>query len=850
MFRIALKGVLARKGRLFLTALAVIMGTAFLAGSFIFTDTIRRTFDNLFADVYKDTDAYVRSPNVIEGDFGMETRGTIPESDVDRVEEVPGVAEAQPDVTGVAIIIKKDGDRIGGNGPPQFGSNYYSGELSPWNLSEGREPQADNEVVFDQASFDDSGYAIGDTVRIASVNGSQEFTLVGAVKFGDVDSPGGATFALFNLDTAQQFLLPATTEGGVQDQVSAVVVKGDGSMNDAELADAIQAHLGEGSEVLTGKEITEETQTDIRNALNFFTIFLTIFAFVALFVGSFVISNVFSITQAQRSRENALMRAIGASRRQVTLSMLVEAFFVGLIGSLLGLLGGIGLASGLKALLKAFGIDIPSTGLALLPRTVILTLVVGLIVTIGSAVLPALKAGRIPPVEALRDSAVERTDFSKRRLVAGTVIAGLGVVLIAVGLGGGSPIALAPGIPMTFIATYVLGPLIARPFSRLIGRPLVRIKGVTGHMARENAARNPKRTARTAAALLIGVALVTGVAVLAASIKASVRDIFGRQMTADLVIDSEDQTGVGGYSTSFSDEVADAPGVEAAAGISINLVTMGGDDAGVTLINPAQFGKVFDLDFVSGSVDDLTPDGILLSEDRAKKLDKAVGDTVDVELVDGSSHTLTVQGIYTKDELAGGQVVDRDLLAQAGLPVLDFNILILTQSGADATDVKATLTQMVDDYGFGKVQTRNEYIDSQAAQIDQFVNLVYGLLMLSVFIAAFGIIITLLLSVFERRRELALSRAVGMSKRQVRSMVRWEAVITSLLGTIQGIIVGGLLGFALVLALRGEGLKKFSLPIGTVIVVMVLAGILGVVAAIWPARRATRVSVVEAIATT
>lgn len=850
MLRISIKNVMARKGRLFLTALAVIMGTAFLAGSFVFTDTIKRTFDNLFADVYQDTDAYVRSSNVIEGDFGFKTRGTLPESLVAQVKSVPGVQEAEADVQGLAIIVDRDGKKIGGNGPPQFGANYYGGDLSPWKLNEGREPTADGEVVLDQASFDDSGYALGDLVRIAGVNGSQEFTLVGAVKFGEVDSPGGATFALFNLATAQQFVLPATTDGRVQDQVTAIVVRSDGAVSDDALADSIQQQLGGETEVLTGKEITDETQSDIRDALRFFTIFLTIFALVALFVGSFVISNVFSITQAQRSRENALMRAIGASRRQVTVTLLAEAVVIGLIGSILGLVGGIGLAKGLQALLKAFGIDIPATGLALLPRTIVLTLVVGLVVTVGSAVLPALRAGRVRPVEAMRESAIESTAFSHRRFVAGIVVAVVGIGLIVLGLAGGQPAALAPGIPLTFIAAYVLGPLIAGPFARAIGRPLVKVKGVTGHLARENAARNPKRTARTAAALLIGVALVTGVAVVAASIKSSVRDIFGRQMTADLVIDSEDQTGVGGFSPSFSDQVGEAPGVAAAAGISISQVLMGGNDAGVSLVNPVQLGMVFDLGFTSGSIDDLTPDGILLSEDRADDLHQQVGGSVDVSLVDGSVHTLEVQGIYSKDELAGAQVVDRDLFVQAGLPVVDFNILVLTESGTSTDQVKATLTKLVDEYGFGKVQTRAEYIDAQAAQIDGLVNLVYGLLMLSVFIAAFGIIITLLLSVFERRRELALSRAVGMSKRQVRSTVRWEAVITSLLGTIQGIVIGGLLGFALVLALRGEGLKKFTLPVGTVIVVMFLAIFLGVVAAIIPARRATKVSVVEGISTT
>lgn len=849
MFRIALKGVLARKGRLLLTSLAVILGTAFLAGSFVFTDTIRRTFDNLFADVYQDTDAVVRSSHEIEGDFGTSFRANIPASFLEQVEAQPHVAEVQPDVSGLAIIIDKDGDKIGGGGPPQFGGNFYEGDLSPWNLTSGsRAPTAADEVVLDQGSFDSGDFAIGDTVKISGVNGSEEFTIVGSAKFNDVNSPGGATFAMFELATAQRFLLPTAPDGSAAQEFTTISVKSDGSISDAELATQLQQALGDQTEVLTGKEITEETQTDIRNALNFFTIFLTVFALIALFVACFVIYNVFSITQAQRAKESALMRAIGSSRRQVTFAMLVEAVVIGVLGSLIGLVAGIGLASGMQALLKAANIDIPSTGLALLPRTIVITVVVGMLVTILSAIVPARKAGRVPPVEAMRDSAVETTDFSKKRLVTGLVLGALAVALIMLGLAGGEPIALAPGIPLAFIALYVLGPLIARRFALILGRPIVALRGVTGHMARENAARNPKRTSSTAAALLIGVALVTGVAVVASSAKASVRDIFAQQIVGDLVVDSEDQTGMGGFSTSIADEINTIDGVEAAAGVSFNPVRIDGNDTSTAAVDPAVFANVFDLDFTQGSGDALTADGIALSADRADDLGKTLGDTVEVTILDGTTHALTVTGIYDKDELAGSQLVSRQLFSDAGLPVLDFSVYVLTTPGADVDAVRAELQRLVDDNGFGKVQTRAEYIDTQAASIDAFINLVYGLLGLSIVIAAFGILLTMLLSVFERRRELALSRAVGMSKRQVRSMVRWEAVITSLLGAVQGVLVGLALGYALVWALRSEGFKKFDVPIGTIITVVVLAAVLGIVAAVIPARRANKVNVVEAIA--
>ena len=298
MFRITLKGILARKGRLLLTALAVILGIAFLAGSFVFTDTIQRTFDNLFADVYKNTDAVVRSSHKIEGDFGFEQRGTIPESMLATVQSQPGVAQAEPDVNGTAIVIGKNGDKIGGNGPPQLGSNFDEGELSPWKLtSDSRAPTADDEVVLDSGTFKDGDFTIGDPVTITGVNGSEQFTVVGEVTFGDVDSPGGSTFALFDLATAQRFLLPPNPDGTTQDELSSISVRSDGSVSDTDLAASLQQTLGGETEVLTGKEITEETQKDIRQALQFFTIFLTIFALISLFVACFVIYNMFSITR-------------------------------------------------------------------------------------------------------------------------------------------------------------------------------------------------------------------------------------------------------------------------------------------------------------------------------------------------------------------------------------------------------------------------------------------------------------------------------------------------------------------------------------------------------------------------
>ncbi len=847
MFKISLKGVLAHKTRLLMTALAVVIATAFLSSTFIFSDTIRSTFDSLFADVFRNTDAFVRSSNVIEAEFGAEQRDRIPESLVAEVAAVPGVADAQGEVSGFASIIGKDGKPLvsGATAAPTFGASTLSGELETWDFVEGRPPTGPDEVAIDKASADDGDFSIGDPIQIASTTGAREFTLAGIARFGDADSPGGATFSLFDLATAQEFV-------GKPGFLDSIQVVGDGSVPDDELAPSIEEALGPDSEteVLTGAEIAEENQSQVEEGLQFFSIFLTVVAFIALFVSCFVIYNVFSITVAQRQRENALMRAVGASRRQVTVSLLVESIVVGLVGSILGLGFGMLLAMGLQRAFSALGLDLPSAGLVLLPRTVIVTIVVGLIVTVLSALLPALRSGRVPPVAAMRDTAVEGTYATKGRTIVGLALLAVSVLLILLGLfADGAVFALAIGVLLLFIALFVLGPLIARPVAKALGRPITRVKGMTGTMATENAARNPKRTARTAAALVVGVALVTGVSVLASSIRDSVREIFGEQFTGDFVI-STDSFGFGGLSPQLTDELNELPEVETATGIGINFATIDGKGRQITVVDPTTVGGVFDLDFVAGEVTDLTPEGVLLSEGRAERDGLSVGSPFQLALADGTPRDLTVQGIYSRDDLAGAITVDRHLFDGTTVDLYDFSVFITKSPSTSEADAEAAIAQVAEGFPNGELQSRSDYIDSQAGQIQQVVNIIYLLLALSVIIAAVGIVITLVLSVFERRRELGLVRAVGMTRSQVRSSVRWESVITAALGTVQGIIVGLLLGYAIVVALRSEGLNTFTVPWGAIIAVLIIAFLIGVVAAIYPARKATKIDILEAIATT
>ena len=844
MFRIALKGILGRKARLILTSLAVILGTSFLAGTSVFSDTLNRTFDNLFSDVFKNVDAYVRSTQVIDADFGQEERQRISADLVSIVEKVPGVRDASPDIQAFARIIGKDGKPIGsdGQGPPTFGSigEEFAGAL--WSTAEGNWPNGPTEVVIDEASAKAGKYVLGDTVKVVAQSGSREFTLVGIASYGDVRSPGGATFALFDSVTAAEFL----TKPGF---IDAILISGDGSVSDEKLSKAIQDALPTTSktETLTGAEITLETQDQIGSALDFFGILLSTFSFIALGVGCFVIYNVFSISAAQRQRENALLRAIGASRKQITRAMLIEATVVGLIGSVVGLVAGIGLSAGLSALLRAVNIDIPSGGLVLSQNTVTSTIIIGLIVTVLSAILPARRAGKVPPLAAMRATALEIAEPGRKRLYTGLLSIALGLAIIVAVVMGASNNYLGIGILFVFIGTIVLGPIIARPVAMFLGRPAARFRGVTGVMARQNSARNPKRTSRTASPVLIGVALVTAVTALAASIKGQIDDVFTAQFKGDYAI-STDARGFGGLSPSLAVDLNKMPQVEKATGFGFLTVKIEDKGQYLTTITPKTIEGLWDIGLVNATYADLSTSDIFVSEKTAKKKNIALGSVLQTTFGDGSTRPLKVAGFFVNDEI-GNYIANSALVEGSAIIMFDIGVYIKTKDNVDKAEAFTALENAVKKYGQGELLTKQEYINKQSGQVNQLLGLIYGLLMLSVIISIVGIIITLLLSVFERQRELALLRAVGMTRSQVRTTVRWESVITSLLGAVLGIILGIGLGWVIVFALKDQGLTSFKLPIGPTIVIMVMSFIVGLFAAIYPAWRATRVNILDALNT-
>jgi putative ABC transport system permease protein len=832
MFRLALRSVLARWGRVVLTALAIVASTAFLSGTFIFRDTIERTFNALFADVYDRVDVYVQSSNTVEGFLGFESRDRLASSVVAEVRQVPGVVDAQAFVQGDAVVIGKDGKPIERPTAPTFGATVNRGDLSVWRVSEGRLPNGPTEVALDSTTADDGGYGIGDTVKVNAEGGSRDFTLVGITVYDDIISPGNATWALFDDATAEEFIAKAGF-------IDAILVQGDGTLTDDELSVRVGAAIDpKVAESLTGEQITAQTQTDIERSLGF----------VTLGVGAFVIYNVFSISAAQRQRENALLRAIGASRRQVTWALLIEAVVIGLVGSLLGLLGGVGLAIGVRNLLDALGFSIPARGLALESRTVIITIAAGLITTLIAALAPAIAAGRVPPVAAMADTAFEKVKSPRVRVIIAIVGLVLGVGVIGAVLAGAEANLLGVGVVLIFLGVLLLGPVLARPIARFLGAPVQRMRGVTGAMARGNVQRNPKRTARTAAPVLIGVALVVGATVFAASIKAQLRETIGDTFAGEYVINSSNGGSLS-FSPTFVDDVNTVPEVGTATGLGLVLVgDAEGKRASGAAIDPTTAGGLLGYTFSAGSLEALTPEGLLVSESEATRDGLQLGSPV-VLKIDGQLRELAVQGIYQSAEFIPARTYHRDTFNDTSLSVPAAFVSVTRAAGVSDGEFRRAVDAKIAEYGIGELQDREEFIDGRSDIVDQSLTFIYGLLALSIVIAVMGIVLTLLLAVYERRRETGLLRAVGMTRAQVRTTVRWESVITSLYGALVGVAMGLVLGYVVILALRDQGLDKFSVPVSDVVLIIVLAFVVGVLAAVIPARRATKIDILSAIAT-
>ena len=852
MVRLTIKSILARKFRVVATSLAVLLGVAFLAGTLMLTDTIGRAFDDLFSTVNENTDAVVRSSQVVEGEF-QDTRSRVDESLVDEVRAVDGVQDASGWVSGFAQIVGSDGDVVGnpGQGPPVIGGNWEDNEVNPFDLvtfegNESRSPEGPGEVVIDRGTAEEGDLGIGDTTTVLTSQGVIPVEIVGVASFGGADSPGGASFTLFETEYAQEVL----GQPGRFDQVDVVAAEG---ISEEEIQSRLQTELdGEAElEVLTGAEITEEQQDQLAEALSFFNTFLIAFAVIAIFVGAFIIYNTFGILVAQRVREMALMRALGASRRQVRNAVLAEAIAVGFVASILGIIAGYLLAIGLEALIGAFGVDLPSTTTVILPRTIIVSIVVGVVVAVISALIPARRAGLVPPVAAMRDVAIDTSGTSRPRVIIGSVVLVLGIAALLFGLFGdvdNAFLLVAVGAGLVFIGVAMLAPLFTRPVARVIGGPIEMARGITGSLARKNATRNPTRTATTAAALMIGVGLVATIAIMASSIRASVEEIIEESFTGDLVAVAGTGFGGTGVSPELTAALAELPEVQAAAGIRFGEAEIDGESQFLSSGDAEQVAQVFDVGVIEGSLEDLGPTDVAIHTDEADSRDLGIGDTLTMRFAETGEQDFTVAVIYSENELADDFFIDREAFDANFTDVLDFQVFIDAAEGVSIEEARAAVESAAAAYPNVEVQDLGEYKETQTAPITQLLNLIFILLALAILIAVIGIINTLLLSITERTHELGMLRAVGMSRRQLRAVVRGESVIIAILGTFLGLAIGVFFGWAIVQSFSDDGLNVFRIPVGTLVVVVILAVIVGVLAAWWPARKAGRMNVLQAIA--
>jgi len=843
MWRAVLKGLLAHKLRLALTALAVVLGVAFVSGTLVFTDTIDRVFEQLFGESAKGVDAYVRSRSAYEGPTGPD-RQPMPEAILETVRGVDGVAEAVGSVDGYAQIIGPDGEPIAPMAPT-IGISWAPPPLTPLTMRAGRAPESAGEVAIDAQTAADSGFAVGDTVQVITPAGVQPFRLAGIVGFGEADNLAGATLAVFSLGEAQRLF-------GLSGQLTEVRVKADAGIAPGALVARLQAALPAEVEAAEAAVVARQQADAIGEALGFLRTGLLVFAAVALFVGSFIIANTFAIVVAQRSREFALLRALGASRGQVLRAVLAEALAVGIGASLVGVALGALLARGIQGLLRAFGLSLPSGDLVLAPRTIGTGVLLGTVVTLIAAVLPARRAARIPPVAALRLVDRPHRAVGRGRIVGGAVTLALGVALMGVGLSGSvanGALLTGAAVVAVFVGVALLSPLLAGVFMRILGAPAAR-RGVPGRLARDSARANPRRTAATASALMIGLALVGFVATFAASLRASAVAAVDNEIRADFVLRGpQAQIGIG-FSPAVANELAALPEVAAVSRLRIGTWRDRADAGNAFLygIDPATIQQVADLDLRAGSLAGLDARSVLIETGVAEDRGLAVGDRLAMTFARSGREELRVAGVFAPSAVFdSGFLIANDGYAQRFQQVLDHTVLVRGAKGVEVERLRAAVEAVTARYPGIEADDQTEFKERQKGQVDQLLGLVTALLLLAVGIALIGITNTLALSVFERTREIGLLRAVGMTRRQVRAMIRWEALLVSVMGAVLGAAMGALFGWAVVRSLGDDGISELVIPYGQLLGGLVAAGIAGVVAGLLPARRAARLDVLDAV---
>ncbi len=855
MIRVALRGLAGRKFRTVLTAVAIVLGVAMMSGAYVLTDTIDKAFNAIFVESYAGTDAVISGKDPgISVDGEQAEPPPIPADVLERVRSVDGVEVAAGSVTDFQTkLLKPDGEPIDTGGAPSFAFGLETApeydRFNPLNLVEGRWPSGSGELAIDEGVADEESLALGDRIGVAALGPAQEFQIVGIARYGELSSLGGATFAIFDVPTAQKLLEK-------QGELDAVQVAAQQGVAPAELVTRIREELGTSVTVRSGTEQADEESDEVATFTAIIRYFLLTFAGIALFVGAFVIFNTLSITVAQRTREFATLRTIGASRRQVLTSVIIEALAIGLLASIIGLFAGLGLAIGLNELFVALNLDLPQTETVFATRTIVVSLLVGTLVTLCAGLSPALRATRVPPIAAVREGAkLPRSALSRfAPYVAGVTIVlavlALSYAMLAGGVATGDRfILLGVGVLALFIGVALLSSRLVVPLTRLVGLPARRMGGAAGGLAERNAMRDPGRTASTAAALMIGIALVTFVGVLAQGLRVSNSDAIEQQIQADLVVTSQD--GYSEFPAAVGDAVAEVEDAEVVSNVRQDVAELNGSGANLTGLDSRSINAVYDFRWTEGSdavLASLGDDGAVLPDDVADDKDLAVGDSLGVLTPDNKRREFVVRGIYDGSPFY-------PLLGTASISQEAFDALyerprnrftLINVPGDPGAAHKASVESRLESFPDTRVQTRQEWIDKEDAEISQFLLLLYVLLALSVVVSLFGMVNTLALSVFERTRELGMLRAVGMTRRQTRRMVRHESVITALIGAALGLPLGIFLALLVTQALSEYDLQ-FAIPAGALITFVIVSVIAGILAAILPARRAARLRILEAL---
>ncbi|MFL5944061.1 MAG: ABC transporter permease [Gaiellaceae bacterium] len=849
MTAFALRGLLGRKLRTALTAIAIVLGVATVSGTYVLTDSINNAFHSIFFETRSGSDAVISGKSAFDltEDSGVDAPA-FDEGLLQEVRSLPEVAAADGQVNGTAQLIGTDGKAVVYGGAPNLGFSIASGasRFNPLKLVSGAWPGS-NEVVIDKSTASKEHFQLGQTIGVQANGPVERLRVSGIVKFGSVSTIGGATLAGFDLPTAQHLF-------GKDGKLDEIAVAANQGVADDKLLSEIRSVLPANTQVRTAQAQSQEDAADTDEFISFLQKFLLGFGGVALFVGSFVIANSLSITIAQRTREFATLRTIGASRPQILRSVIIEALVTGVLASIVGLFAGLALAKGLFSLFDAVGFTLPNNGLTLETRTVFVALVVGILVTLLASLRPALRATRVPPIAAVREGAtLPESRWARFRLPAAIVLTVLGFAGLLAGLfvpdiGTGQILLyMLGGALLVFLGVALLSVRLIGPFAWTLGWPATKIGGAAGALARDNARRNPQRTASTASALMIGLALVTLVSLLASGIVSSfrgaVKDIW---RNADYAVTA--QNNFSPIPIAASEAVAKTPGVTAVGDVRAGESLAFGHKIATTAVNP-DTAQMFNLDWKAGSAQVLATlgaDGAFVDNDYAESHTLKLGSPVRLTFANGTEQTFKVEGIF--DPPTGGSPFGRVTVSASAwdehTPDPDNLYSFVLMSGGQTDANQAKLDKTLTTFPNAKAATRQKFIDNQISGLSSVLNILYVLLALSVVVSLFGIVNTLVLTVFERTREIGMLRAIGMTRRQVRRMIRHESVITALIGAAIGIVLGIVLA---VLLIARVDFIVLSLPVGQLIIFAIAAIFVGILAAIFPARRASRLNVLEAL---